>query len=88
MKCETFFDSVQATANFKEKIADNPDRDNMLLALTKAMNDALNKDRRNNMEFYKMFVQDEGFRTGLMELFVRTRLGGANGDGPRTHEQH
>lgn len=75
VKCETFFDSVQSTAQFKEKIADNPDRDNMMLALTKAMNEALNKDRRNNMEFYKMFVQDEGFRTGLMELFLRTRLG-------------
>lgn len=75
VKCETFFDSVQSTAQFKEKIAENPDRDNMMLTLTKAMNEALNKDRRNNMEFYKMFVQDEGFRTGLMELFVRTRLG-------------
>ena len=51
----------------------------MKLALNDAMQDAMGKNRKIDMEFYKLFVKDEGFRTALMDTYIRTRLGDSAG---------
>jgi len=74
VRMESFFDRLEKTDGYDEKIATNNDKGNMKLALNEAMKDAMNKNRKIDMEFYKLFVKDESFRAALMDTFIRTRI--------------
>lgn len=62
---------VQNHPNFQKQFVDNPDIQNRDLALEKIINDAISKQRRSELEMYKLYFQDEGFRIGMQEMIRR-----------------
>lgn len=62
---------VQEHANFKTHYVDNPDIQNRDLALMKMIGDAISKQRKNELEMYKLYSQDDAFRTALQDSIRR-----------------
>lgn len=62
---------VEENPDFKEKFVDNPDKQNRDLALEKMINDAISKQRRNELEMYKKYSQDDSFKQALQHAIKR-----------------
>lgn len=58
---------VQAHPDFVAKYAENKDMQNRELALKKIIEDVLIQQRKQELEFYKLNAQDEGFRQALFD---------------------
>lgn len=62
---------VENNPDFEEKFLDNPDQQNRDLALQKMINEAISKQRKNELEMYKKYSQDEGFKQALQHAIKR-----------------
>lgn len=62
---------VQQDPNFQLQYVTNPDTQNRDLALTKMISDAINKQRKTELELYKMYSQDEGFKQVMQDTIRR-----------------
>lgn len=62
---------IQAHPDFLVKYAENKDLQNRELALKKMIDDILIQQRRQELEFYKLNAQDEGFRQALFDTMKR-----------------
>jgi len=62
---------VEDNPDFREKFLDNPDAQNRDLALKKMINEALSKKRREELEMYKMYSQDQDFKKALQHAIKR-----------------
>ncbi len=56
---------IEEHPDYKEKYLDNSDIQNRELAWVKIINDVMNKQRRDDLEMYKMFAQDEAFKQAM-----------------------
>lgn len=64
-------DKLQSHSDYQSKYADNRDEHTRRLALEKMLAEIMNKERRKELELYKLFAGDEAFRAGLMDSFER-----------------
>ncbi len=55
--------SMRAHRDFMTKYVENPDPQNKSIAFEKILEDVMFKRRREEMELYKLFAQDESFKT-------------------------
>lgn len=55
--------SMRAHPDFETKYLDNPDPQNKSIAFEKILADVMLKRRREEMELYKLFAQDDGFKS-------------------------
>jgi type I restriction enzyme R subunit len=62
---------MQAHPDFKPKYADNKDVQNKELALRKIMEDVMAKERRKELELYKLFAKDESFYHAFFNTMKR-----------------
>ncbi len=62
---------VKAHPDFETKYLNNPDPQNRELAYIKIFDDIMNKQRRNELDLYKMFAQDEAFRAAMLDTVKR-----------------
>lgn len=67
----TLSQHVQKHPDFETKVAQNPDVQNRDLALKKIMDDVMAKQRRKELDFYKLYVQDESFNQALFDMIRR-----------------
>ncbi len=71
VKFITLIDKVKNHADFKTKYKENKDQYTKRLALEKIIIEIMNRERKKDLEFYKMFAGDEAFRVGMLDSFDR-----------------
>jgi type I restriction enzyme R subunit len=62
---------IQAHQDFQSKVADNGDRQNSDLALEKIIEDVMRKQRKNELDLYKLYAKDEGFYQAFFDTMKR-----------------
>ncbi len=63
--------SIMASKGFKEKVAENPDRQTSNLALEEMLKKAMLNKRKAHVEEYKKFTKDEAYFQGVFDLMRR-----------------
>ena len=58
-------------SDFKEKYADNSDVQNREIAFSKIFDDVMGKQRKNELDLYRLVSQDEGFKTAMQDTIKR-----------------
>ncbi|MCF7822143.1 MAG: DEAD/DEAH box helicase family protein, partial [Mariprofundaceae bacterium] len=71
-------DSIKAHPDFKEKYQDNKDIHNRDLAFEKIFEEVMLKNRRNEMELYKLLAGDAAFKAAMQQS-LRQMVGVENG---------
>lgn len=64
-------DKVKTHDDYESKYEKNYDEFTRKLALEKMISEVMNKERRKELELYKLFAGDEAFRVGLVENLER-----------------
>lgn len=71
VKFINLMDKVKTHDDFKSKYQENQDSHTRRLALEKIVAEVMNKERRKELDLYKLFAGDEAFRTGMLDSFER-----------------
>ena len=58
-------------SDFKEKYADNADIQNREIAFSKIFDDVMGKQRKNELDLYRLVSQDEGFKIAMLDTIKR-----------------
>lgn len=62
---------VKSHSDYKNKFEENRDEHTRRLALMKILQEVMNKERKKELELYKLFAQDEAFRIGMLDSLER-----------------
>ena len=62
---------IQDHPDFKTKVAENKDEQNRELAFKKILDDVMSKQRRNELELYKLYAKDETFYRAFSDTMKR-----------------
>lgn len=62
---------MRAHPDFKEKYSENPDQQNREIAFRKIFDEVMAKQRKDELELYKMISKDEAFKQALQETIKR-----------------
>ncbi len=57
--------------DFKEKYADNSDLQNREIAFNKIFDEVMGKQRKNELDLYRLISQDEGFKQAMQDTIKR-----------------
>jgi type I restriction enzyme R subunit len=57
--------------DFKEKYADNSDIQNREIAFSKIFDEVMGKQRKNELDLYRLISQDEGFKIAMQDTIKR-----------------
>jgi type I restriction enzyme R subunit len=63
--------SIRDHPDFEPKVANNPDQMNADLAFQKIVDEVMARQRRRDVELYKLFAKDEGFSTAFLGVMRR-----------------
>lgn len=63
--------SMQAHPDFKAKFADNPDVQNREIAFKKIFDDVMSKQRKSELDLYRLIAQDEAFKIAMQDTLKR-----------------
>ena len=63
--------SMRSHPDFKEKYEDNPDRQNRDLAFKKIFEDVMGKQRKNELDLYRLMSKDEAFKQAMLDTIKR-----------------
>jgi type I restriction enzyme R subunit len=58
-------------SDFKEKYADNSDVQNREIAFSKIFDEVMGKQRKNELDLYRLVSQDEGFKIAMQDTIKR-----------------
>ena len=58
-------------SDFKEKYADNSDVQNREIAFSKIFDEVMGKQRKNELDLYRLISQDEGFKKAMQDTIKR-----------------
>lgn len=67
--------SIRAHPDFEPKVADNPDQMNADLAFRRIVDEVMARQRRRDVELYKLFAKDEGFSAAFRGMLRRMVTG-------------
>ncbi|MCB1100653.1 MAG: type I restriction endonuclease subunit R, partial [Verrucomicrobiae bacterium] len=62
---------VKDNSDYEAQVVNNPDEQNRRLALESLISEAINKERRRELELYKLYAGDEDFKKALNESLIR-----------------
>jgi type I restriction enzyme R subunit len=62
---------MKAHPDFKEKYSENTDAQNRDIAFKKIFDDVMAKQRKNELDLYRLIAQDESFKTSMQETLKR-----------------
>lgn len=62
---------MQAHPYYKEKYKANPDSQNREIAYVKIFNDMIAKNRKNELDLYRLMSQDSSFKKSIMDTLKR-----------------
>ena len=64
-------DRVKAHDDYKSKYEENLDEHTRRLALDRMVAEIMNRERKKELELYKLYISDETFKTGMLDSFER-----------------
>lgn len=62
---------IKRDRDYEARVLNNPDQQNRKIALESLIKDAVNKERRRELELYKLYAGDEDFKKSLNETLAR-----------------
>jgi type I restriction enzyme, R subunit len=62
---------IQSHPDFKEKYADNSDQQNREIAFNKIFEDVMGKQRKTELDLYRLISQDQGFKIAMQDTLKR-----------------
>lgn len=62
---------VRQNPKFQKQFIDNPDKQTRELALIRMITEAISKQRKSELEMYKLYSQDEGFKQAMHDTIKR-----------------
>lgn len=68
--------SIQAHPDFQSKVAENGDDQNKNLAFKRILDDVMSKQRKNELDLYRLYVKDETFYRAFFDTMKRLSEGG------------
>ena len=71
MKLINIMERVQASAAYKVQVVDNPDEQNRRIALESLISQAVNKERKKDLDLYKIYAGDPDFKKAFEESIIR-----------------
>jgi type I restriction enzyme, R subunit len=63
--------SITAHPDFKTKVAENHDKQNRDLAFLKILEDVMSRQRKNELDLYRLYAQDHGFKQAFVDAMKR-----------------
>lgn len=63
--------SIQAHPDFQTKVAENTDEQNKNLAFQKILDDVMSKQRKQELDLYRLYAKDDAFKTAFFETMKR-----------------
>lgn len=63
--------SIQAHPDFESKYLNNFDEQNKSLAFQKIMDEVISKQRKQELELYRLYAKDDAFKTALSDTVKR-----------------
>jgi type I restriction enzyme R subunit len=63
--------SIQAHPDFQTKVAENSDEQNKNLAFQKILDDVMSKQRKQELDLYRLYAKDESFKTAFFDTMKR-----------------
>lgn len=71
VKLIKIMEHVQASSAYKTQVMDNPDEQNRRIALESLISQAVNKERKKDLDLYKVYASDPDFKKAFDESIVR-----------------
>ena len=71
VKFINLMDKVKTHDDFKSKYQENQDTHTRRIALEKIVAEVMNRERKKELDLYKLFAGDEAFRVGMLDSFER-----------------
>jgi len=71
VKFITLSKNIQAHPDFLTKVAENKDEQNRDLAFEKILNDVMSKQRRNELDLYRLYAKDDAFKQAFFDTMKR-----------------
>lgn len=71
VKFVSILNYVQQQPNYQTHVVNNTDIQNRALALEKMINDAINQQRKSELELYKLYSQDPAFKLAMQDTIRR-----------------
>jgi type I restriction enzyme R subunit len=71
VKLINLLDHIRNDDDYKERVLNNPDQQNRRIALESLIKEAVNKERRRELELYKLYAGDNEFKKALNESLIR-----------------
>jgi type I restriction enzyme R subunit len=63
--------SIQTHPDFQSKVAENTDEQNKNLAFQKILDDVMAKQRKQELDLYRLYAKDEAFKTAFFDTMKR-----------------
>ncbi|WP_397362969.1 type I restriction endonuclease subunit R [Olleya sp. R77988] len=63
--------SIQAHPDFQSKVAENTDEQNKNLAFQKILDDVMSKQRKQELDLYRLYAKDDAFKTAFFDTMKR-----------------
>ena len=64
-------ESMRSHPDFKEKYKENPDQQNRDLAFKKIFEEVMGKQRKNELDLYRLMAKDEAFKQAMLDTIKR-----------------
>lgn len=71
VKLIKIMEHVQESSAYKAQVVDNPDEQNRDIALRSLITQAVNKERKKDLDLYKTYAGDPDFRKSFEEAIIR-----------------
>lgn len=63
--------SIQAHPDFQLKVLENTDEQNKNLAFQKILDDVMSKQRKQELDLYRLYAKDDAFKTAFYDTMKR-----------------
>jgi len=71
VKLINIMENVQKSAAYQAQVVDNPDEQNRRIALESLISQAVNKERKKDLDLYKIYAGDPDFKKAFEESIIR-----------------
>ena len=71
IKIVNILNHVQEHPNFTQQVEDNPDAQNRRIAMESLISEAINKERKRDLDLYKIYASDPDFKKAFNESIIR-----------------
>lgn len=68
--------SIQAHPDFQQKVLENADEQNKNLAFQKILDEVMSKQRKQELDLYRLYAKDEAFKTAFFDTMKRMASSG------------